>query len=204
MEQHREFTLMPYVTQSHEEIAPTLQNAQSCHCPQQAIRDIRAEVENRLLIYTPSVDLSYDNMQIYAHSTKSEVTLAIRSSLMINSAEFVIEQNVPSSSPSCQEGAELTAYCTTAVESTVTIQCENIAFTVECDPSNRTSKIALQFDKSLIAQKCFVICDKEELSLELRGQLHYHVRYFPENMFGEGNTASAAWPSLKGFYVPDL
>ncbi|KAK6045071.1 hypothetical protein COOONC_17424 [Cooperia oncophora] len=65
---------------------------QSCHCPQQAIRDIRAEIENRLPIYTPSVDLSYDDMQIYAHSTKSEVTLAIKSSLLISSAEFIMEQ----------------------------------------------------------------------------------------------------------------
>ncbi|KAK6057468.1 hypothetical protein COOONC_05014 [Cooperia oncophora] len=176
-------TLMPYVT-SHEEIVTVISvqrpSASLFHqrfaisqeeallpvrCPTANATNVSLSTtsnkghqnrdRNRLPIYTPSVDLSYDNMQIYAHYTKCEVTLAIKSSLLINSAEFVIEQQCPVELSTvkgcycCQEGAELTAYCTTALESTVTIQCENLAFTVECDPSNRTSKIALQFDKSL-------------------------------------------------------
>ncbi|KAK6031901.1 hypothetical protein OSTOST_01931 [Ostertagia ostertagi] len=249
----RQFSLMPYITQSYEEISLTVISIQkpntplfdqrfaisekealiipnnfdlpvqcptasmaaksffncsnqmlcncrsyktphTCHCPKHSIKDIRAEIENRLPIITPSIEFSFEDMQIYAHSTKSEVTLAIRSNVLINSAEFIIEQkcsvelSAVTGCYNCQEGAEVTAFCSTALESVVTIQCEDIAFTAECDPSNKTTKIALELSKSLIAQKCFVICDKKEIPLELNGRLHYHVRYFSTSMFDEDTT----------------
>uniref|UniRef100_A0A7I4Y3E6 Integrase catalytic domain-containing protein n=1 Tax=Haemonchus contortus TaxID=6289 RepID=A0A7I4Y3E6_HAECO len=269
LEQNRKFTLIPYITQSYDEISLTAISIQkpssplfdqrfaisekeafivpnnfelpvqcptanmatksfvncsnqmmcncksyktprTCHCSKHSIKDIRAEVENKLPITTPSVEFGLKNKQINAHSTMSEITLAIRSSLLINSAEFIVEQkcsvelSTVTGCYNCQEGAEVTAFCTTALESVVTIQCENLAFAANCDPFNKTTRIALELNKSLIAQKCFAICDKKEIPLELNGRLHYHVRYFPPTMLDEDNVKATTWPSFNDFHFPDL
>ncbi|KAK6060276.1 hypothetical protein COOONC_02070 [Cooperia oncophora] len=94
MEQHREFTLMPYVTQSHEEIALTVISIQR---PSASLFDQRFAIsQEEALVITAATRWCVTAIATKRHNLRSlheeRGNLAIKSSLLINSAEFVIEQ----------------------------------------------------------------------------------------------------------------
>ncbi|EPB66086.1 hypothetical protein ANCCEY_14823 [Ancylostoma ceylanicum] len=183
---------------------------QLCHCPENSIEDIRADAGNRLPIITPSMEIHAENDRIYALSRKSEMTLSIRSNILIESADLIIDQPcAPQLSTirgcySCQEGAELNATCTSKLESIITIYCDDHVFTIECGPENKTSTILLEFNNSVIAQKCHAKCEGEEIMLELRGSLLYHPRTRSEITFVNQSSWTASWSTLTDFHLPDM
>ncbi|RCN37188.1 hypothetical protein ANCCAN_16916 [Ancylostoma caninum] len=152
---------------------------QLCHCPKNSLEDVRAVSGNRLPIITPSIEIHAENDRIYALSRK---TLSIRSNILVESADLIIDQPcAPQLSAirgcySCQEGAQLNATCMSKLESTITIYCDDHAFSIKCGPENTTTTILLEFSNSVIAQKCHTKCEDNEITLELQGSLLYHPR----------------------------
>ncbi|EYC10154.1 hypothetical protein Y032_0057g2793 [Ancylostoma ceylanicum] len=183
---------------------------QACHCPRNALRDIRADSSNRLPITTPSVEITSHKSEIYATLAETEVVLVVKSAILIESADFILEQ--PCSVQfeqaigcyNCQDGAVVRAHCQTKVMTLVTVQCEGFAFDVECGPSNKTSDIRLEFGNAIVAEKCRVVCDGNDISLELHGVLHYHPKYFAQSIFENSESRSEYWANFKDIHIPDL
>ncbi|EYB93589.1 hypothetical protein Y032_0180g775 [Ancylostoma ceylanicum] len=65
---------------------------QACHCPRNALREIRADSSNRMPITTPSVEITSHKSEIYATLAETEVVLVVKSAILIESADFILEQ----------------------------------------------------------------------------------------------------------------
>ena len=138
----------------------------TCNCPVDSIDSIRQETENRLPLLTPTMELIAINNSVTASSDIGEVTVLVESNLLIDSAEFIIEQTCEISALnmtgcySCQAGARVNITCRTASHTWITIDCGDQAFAIECDAKGKKSEVRLEFDKALVTQECSALCKK--------------------------------------------
>ncbi|KAK6764121.1 hypothetical protein RB195_024445 [Necator americanus] len=64
-----------------------------CKCPLGSIRNLRKEITNVLPIKTPFTELRLEEGNINAYTHQHETTIVLDSSLMFNSAHYIIEES---------------------------------------------------------------------------------------------------------------
>ena len=64
--------------------------------------------------------------------------------------------------------------CKTEASSWITIQCEDQTFSIECNSSNKTSIVGLDFNNAVIERKCHTICDDQSKYITIQGTLFFH------------------------------
>ncbi|KAK6061260.1 hypothetical protein COOONC_01076 [Cooperia oncophora] len=150
-----------------------------CRCPHDSIKNVRAHISNVFPISTPFIKLLKKGNSVAALSTREEVVVAIESTYMRDSAEYIIQQNCSvglaplTGCYDCQEGATAVAFCRTEVHTWVIVQCKHHVFSIECDPTNKTTHFALDFQQALIDQKCYVECNEHLIEIPLKGTLAF-------------------------------
>ncbi|KAL6726687.1 hypothetical protein Aduo_008632 [Ancylostoma duodenale] len=154
--------------------------SEMCNCPDDSIMDIRSTLSNRLPTITPSVEIAASTNEIKAFSNEGEVLISFESALFLNSASFIVDQpctvefgNI-TGCYNCQHGAQIPVTCRTETRTWITIQCDSQAFSIECGPEAKRSKILLDLKSATVQQKCVTTCNKKDIELQLSGFLSYH------------------------------
>ncbi|EYC08944.1 hypothetical protein Y032_0063g3446 [Ancylostoma ceylanicum] len=191
-------------------ICENLDSPNTCHCPETTIETIRAEDSNRFPIKTPFLEITSENDEIYAFSHEGETTLAISSSLMLDSANYVVieECNLTPEQISgcyeCLEGATLQISCFTEIETWITLRCESQIFSLQCTPKNSISNISLEFDHAVVKEKCHTTCGGVELEVPLQGILRYHPQNAKKSVFVNNDVHTSQGNWLTDVDIPDL
>ncbi|KAK6033699.1 hypothetical protein OSTOST_00122 [Ostertagia ostertagi] len=122
-----------------------------CNCPQAPIATMRADPANKLPVSSPFVKLIHRQGSIVALSRREELTVSIEAKFIKDSVEYVTSQNCIillhnlTGCYSCQEGATLRTSCYTAIPTWIVLECDDHVFSVECDSTNKSSVISLDF-----------------------------------------------------------
>ncbi|KAK6032107.1 hypothetical protein OSTOST_01720 [Ostertagia ostertagi] len=128
-----------------------------CECNKESIGHIRLgglqsiTAEGSMEIYPQGTDLAVDSLE--------EITLYIRSSMLTNSSELVVDDQ-----------------CTAQVTelSVAEIKCSNFTTIVKCSAENITTELNLNFNKALIEETCSISCGNTKSNIALKGHLFYH------------------------------
>ncbi|KAK6734804.1 hypothetical protein RB195_018159 [Necator americanus] len=187
-----------------------LKAPRGCKCPLGSIRNERKEITNVLPIKTPFTEIRLEEGNINAYTHQHETTIVLESSLMFNSAHYIIEQSCDVTFEeikgcyNCLERAQVKVSCITRINAWATVQCESQVFSIECGPSNKTNVVYLGFSNALIQQKCHTSCNGHEITFDLQGTLVYHPRSKRSQVYSEENSEENASEYFGNFDLPDL
>ncbi|KAK6764902.1 hypothetical protein RB195_025007 [Necator americanus] len=179
-------------------------------CQLGSIRNLRKEITNVLSIKTPFTEIRLEEGNINAYTYQHETTIALESSLMFNSAHYIIEQSCDITFEEikgcydCLEVAQVKLSCITRVNAWPTVQCESQVFSVECGPSNKINVVYLEFSSALMHQKRHTSCNEHEITFDLHGTLVYHPRNKRSQIYSEENSEESASEYLRRYDLPDL
>ncbi|KAK6011737.1 hypothetical protein OSTOST_23167 [Ostertagia ostertagi] len=182
-----------------------------CNCPDESITNIRADISHVFPISSPFMRLLKKGNSLAALSSREEMIIALESTYMRDSAEYIVQQNCSISlAPltgcyNCQEGATLTAFCHTNIHSWIVVHCEQHTFSIECDVTNKTTLLALDFQQAVVRQECSVECDERLQKIPLQGTLAFLPHISDEQIFEShvsSWTPSSTW--LQDWRIPDF
>ncbi|XGW29675.1 hypothetical protein V3C99_009042 [Haemonchus contortus] len=182
-----------------------------CECPNDSVKNVRVDIAQVLPISTPFMRLLKKGDSLVALSSREEMIVALESSYMRDSTEFVIQQNCSIwlapliGCYNCQEGATATAFCYTKMHSWIVVHCEQHAFSVECDVTNKTTLVTLDFQQAIVLQECTAECNEHLHKIPLQGTLAFLPQANDEEFFDShvsSWTPSSTW--FQNWKVPDL
>lgn len=183
----------------------------SCKCPLESIQHLRSDISNVLPITTSSLILVNERRSINAITTAGEVVISVNSKAMRNSAQYVLQQDCQISVSGltgcydCQEGAELTTQCRTDFPTWTVIQCENIVFSMPCDPTAKRIKTVLEFSSAVVNQECHTECNGKLIKFRINGTLAFLPHFNDSEILQyEGSQSTSTFNWFSDFKLPDV
>ncbi|EYC11168.1 hypothetical protein Y032_0052g2264 [Ancylostoma ceylanicum] len=186
-------------------------SVQSCQCPEDSIRTLRATNRHTLPIQTPYGTITNERNQILAYSNEEELILHVESRVIKESTALIINQNCTTNvSPvrgcyNCPHGAEVQINCSSRTPAIVTVTCETHTFPIRCAYPSNNNSIIMHFDKAIVHETCALHCAAAPQQFEIKGTLLYHISHTNKSIFvNQVHTVPIHHQWFRDVSIPDL
>ncbi|VDO25295.1 unnamed protein product [Haemonchus placei] len=149
--------------------------------PWESIRTLHGSDEAEMPLETPYGKISRSGDDIISVSEEEELISKIESKIVKEAAAMIqhlacdIKFTQLSGCYNCPQGADFSADCISNADSMVTANCESQKFTFSCKIIRKNIWILLNFQKSLINERCSVSGGANGNFFVLQGKLTYHI-----------------------------